>query len=125
MRVDMSHRAARFASILVLLGAAACAERSQPAAAPAAPAATPHAAKPDPRAAAHAIVDAPDRSEADRALDLGRHPVEMLELLALAPGMKVADLGAGPGYTTELLVRAVGPTGTVFMHNEPTWLPCG
>src|SRR5262249_51085796 len=35
--------------------------------------------------------------------------------------MKVADLGAGGGYTTELLARAVGPSGTVFMQNSP-WI---
>jgi predicted methyltransferase len=32
--------------------------------------------------------------------------------------MKVADLGAGGGYTTELLARAVGPTGVVYGQNS-------
>jgi predicted methyltransferase len=31
--------------------------------------------------------------------------------------MKAADLMAGGGYTTELLARAVGPTGTVYGEN--------
>jgi predicted methyltransferase len=31
--------------------------------------------------------------------------------------MKVAELGAGTGYTTELLARAVGPTGKVYASN--------
>jgi predicted methyltransferase len=70
-----------------------------------------------------ALVAAPDRSEHDRTLDAGRHPAEMLAFLDVRPGMRVADLGAGPGYTTELLARAVGPRGTVYLHNEPTWLP--
>ena len=32
--------------------------------------------------------------------------------------MRVAELGAGGGYTTELLARAVGPTGTVYAQNN-------
>jgi predicted methyltransferase len=34
--------------------------------------------------------------------------------------MRVADLGAGFGYTTELLARAVGPTGRVYSQDDPT-----
>jgi len=68
------------------------------------------------------LVAAPDRSAKDRSLDAGRHPAEMLDFLGVRPGMRIADLGAGPGYTTELLARAVGPRGTVYMHNDPTWL---
>lgn len=69
------------------------------------------------------VLDATDRSEKDRALDAGRRPGELLRFLAVRRGMRVADLGAGPGYTSELLARAVGPDGTVYLHNEPTWLP--
>jgi predicted methyltransferase len=68
--------------------------------------------------AVRAIVAAPDRSEADRALDAGRHPAEMLAFFRVVPGMKVAELGAGGGYTTELLARAVGPTGVVYAQNS-------
>jgi len=75
------------------------------------------------RAAYEAVVDAPDRSEADRKLDPGRHPMEMLEFLRVTPGMKVLDLGAGGGYTTELIARAVAPGGVVYMQNDPNWLP--
>ncbi len=67
--------------------------------------------------AVRAIVAAPDRSEADRALDAGRHPAEMLAFFRVAPGMKVAEVGAGGGYTAELLARAVGPTGVVYAQN--------
>lgn len=67
------------------------------------------------------IVGAADRTDADRALDAGRQPVELLRFLDLKPGMKVADLGAGGGYTTELLSRAVGASGTVLGQNS-TWL---
>jgi len=57
---------------------------------------------------ARAVVDAPDRSEADRKLDGGRHPAEMLSFFQIRPGMKVAEIATGGGYTTELLARAVG-----------------
>lgn len=64
------------------------------------------------------MVAAKDRSDADRALDAGRHPAELLAALGLKPGMRVAELCAGGGYTTELLARAVGPTGKVYAENN-------
>lgn len=64
-----------------------------------------------------ALVASPDRSDADRALDPGRKPVEFLSFLGVAPGMKVAELSAGGGYTTELLARAVAPDGLVYGEN--------
>ena len=64
------------------------------------------------------IVNAPDRTDADRALDPGRHPAEFLEFLRVQPGMKVAELFAGGGYTTELLARAVAPDGRVYGQNS-------
>jgi len=67
--------------------------------------------------AVRAAVDAADRSEADRALDAGRKPAELLSFLGIAPGMKVAELGAGGGYTAELLARVVGPGGAVYGQN--------
>lgn len=68
------------------------------------------------------LVAAPDRTEADRALDGGRHPAELLALLDLRPGMRVADLGTGGGYTAELLARAVGPSGVVYAQNNAGFL---
>lgn len=65
-----------------------------------------------------AIVSAADRSDDDKALDAGRHPGEMLAFFGIKPGMNVADLAAGFGYTTELLARAVGPTGKVYGQNN-------
>jgi predicted methyltransferase len=69
-----------------------------------------------------ALVAAPDRTPDDRGLDPGRHPAELLAFLDLRPGMKVAELGAGRGYTTELLARAVSPGGTVYAQNSKTLL---
>jgi predicted methyltransferase len=84
--------------------------------APAAPAeAAPSAASAPP--SAESIVAAPDRSEQDRALDAGRKPAELLAFIGAKPGMRVAELGAGGGYTAELLARAVAPNGTVYGQN--------
>jgi predicted methyltransferase len=69
-------------------------------------------------AAIQAAVDAPDRSSADRALDEGRRPAEVLAFLGIRPGMRVAELGAGLGYTAELLARIVGPKGVVYAQND-------
>ncbi len=60
------------------------------------------------------IVAAADRSDDDKALDAGRQPAEMLAFFGISPGMNVADLAAGFGYTTELFARAVGPNGKVY-----------
>ena len=68
-------------------------------------------------ASAAAVVASPDRSEADRALDKGRFPAETLAFFGIRPGMRVAELGAGGGYTTELLARTVGPNGRVYGQN--------
>jgi predicted methyltransferase len=64
-----------------------------------------------------AIVAAVDRDPADVESDKRRNPVELLAFLKLEPGMRVADLGAGFGYTTELLARAVGSAGRVYSQN--------
>ncbi len=68
-------------------------------------------------AAATQVVAVPDRSDADRALDAGRFPAETLAFFEIRPGMRVAELGAGGGYTTELLARIVGPSGRVYGQN--------
>lgn len=41
-------------------------------------------------------------------------PSLAVRLLRLQPGQAVADIGAGSGYYTELLSRAVGPSGKVY-----------
>jgi predicted methyltransferase len=64
-----------------------------------------------------ALIASPDRSEADRANDVRRKPVPFLVFMDVRPGMTVADISAGGGYSTELLARAVGDTGKVYAHN--------
>jgi predicted methyltransferase len=88
--------------------------------APAKPA--PPVEPPAPPADAQAIVTAADRDDADKKLDAGRHPAEFLAFLGLAPGMRVAEIGAGTGYTSELLARAVAPKGKVWAQNSPGFL---
>ncbi|MBW2397272.1 MAG: class I SAM-dependent methyltransferase [Deltaproteobacteria bacterium] len=68
---------------------------------------------------AAALVAAEDRTAEDRERDARRHPAELLVFSQVGAGMKVADLGAGNGYTSELLARAVGPEGTVYAQNSP------
>jgi predicted methyltransferase len=64
------------------------------------------------------VVAAEDRSADDLEDDARRRPAELLSFAEIAAGQKIADLGAGGGYTTELLVRAVGPEGTVYAQND-------
>jgi len=72
----------------------------------------------DSKALANAVVTAADRSPEDRALDAGRKPDQLLAFIGIQPGWRVADLGAGGGYTTELLKRAVGSEGVVYGQNS-------
>jgi predicted methyltransferase len=65
-----------------------------------------------------AIVAAPDRSDADRQTDLRRQPAKLLAFTGARPGMKVLDMGAGAGYSTELLARAVGAGGSDVYAQE-------
>jgi predicted methyltransferase len=79
------------------------------------------AAAVSPQAAAQdygAIVAAPDRSDADRNTDKRRDPLKLLKFIGVKKGMKVLDMEAGAGYTTELLARAVGPTGVVYAQDS-------
>ena len=41
-------------------------------------------------------------------------PERVLDLLRIAPGMTVADVGAGTGYFTVRIAKRVGPTGHVL-----------
>ena len=66
-----------------------------------------------------AIVSSPDRAAADRINDIRRKPAEMLAFIGVRPGMVALDVSAGRGYTTELIARAVGPTGKVYGQTPP------
>src|SRR5215467_14842412 len=64
-----------------------------------------------------ALIAAPDRSDADRQADKRRDPLPLLDFAGVRPGMKVLDMGAGGGYSAELLARAVAPDGVVYGQN--------
>jgi predicted methyltransferase len=64
-----------------------------------------------------ALLAAPDRSDADRQADKRRDPAPFLAFAGPRPGMKVLDMGAGGGYSSELMARAVAPNGVVFAQN--------
>ena len=71
----------------------------------------------DSRAAADRIaqiVANPIRTEQDRKIDAARHPGDFLLFTQAKPGMKVLDVSAGAGYTSQLLALAVLPGGTVY-----------
>jgi predicted methyltransferase len=81
-------------------------------------ASTPARAQATPDSAA--LLAAPDRSDADRAADKRRDPLPFLQFAAPRPGMKVLDMGAGGGYSSELMARAVAPNGVVYAQNPDT-----
>jgi predicted methyltransferase len=65
-----------------------------------------------------AIVASPDRTEVDRQTDKRRDPVNLLTFTGAKAGWTVLDMGAGAGYSTELMARSVGPTGKVYGQND-------
>ena len=69
-----------------------------------------------------AIIAQADRTEADRVTDKRRDPVNLLTFTGAKAGWRVLDMGAGAGYSTELMARCVGPTGKVYgqVDEEPT-----
>lgn len=69
------------------------------------------------------LVASPDRSAADRVTDARRQPEQFLAFIGVRPGMVALDVSAGGGYTTELLARAIGPTGTVYGQSRPLGRP--
>ncbi|NGZ10263.1 MAG: class I SAM-dependent methyltransferase [Nitrospira sp. LK70] len=50
----------------------------------------------------------------DPSRDVWQKPQGVVEKLAIVRGSRVADLGAGGGYFTWHLAKAVGPRGTVY-----------
>jgi predicted methyltransferase len=64
-----------------------------------------------------AIIAAPDRAASDRDIDKRRDPVKLLAFTGVRTGMTVLDMGAGGGYSTDLMARAVAPNGVVYGQN--------
>jgi predicted methyltransferase len=65
-----------------------------------------------------AIIALSDRTDADRQTDKRRDPVNLLAFTGAKLGWVVLDMGAGAGYSTELMARSVGPSGKVYGQND-------
>jgi len=65
-----------------------------------------------------AAIAASDRDVADRMLDAGRKPGEVFGFFGVKPGMKIGELFAGGGYSTEVMARVVGDTGKIWAQNS-------
>ncbi len=59
-------------------------------------------------------IASPIRTDDDRDADAKRKPLEFLQFTHVQPGMRVLDIAAGGGYTTQLLALAVGSNGIVW-----------
>jgi predicted methyltransferase len=66
-----------------------------------------------------AAVDDPGRPEKDRARDAGRKPAEVFALAGLKTGDKVIEIGSFGQYDTNIMVRAIGPKGHIWMYDLP------
>ena len=63
-----------------------------------------------------AAVNNPERLKTDFAYDEKRKPLDILPFTQIKEGDNVLELGAGGGYTTELLSWLVGKSGKVYVH---------
>lgn len=69
-----------------------------------------------------AAIRSQERLASDREEDSWRKPDAVLRYLEVRPGMHVIDYFAAGGYFTELLARAVGPSGRVIAFNNEPYL---
>lgn len=67
-----------------------------------------------------AAIDDADRDPRHVALDAVRQPDAVLAFARAGEGMAVLEWGGGDGYYTELLARAVGPAGRVYVSQLGT-----
>ena len=65
-----------------------------------------------------AILAAADRSDADRQNDKRRDALKLLTFIGPKTGWMALDMGAGAGYSTELVARSVGPGGKVWGQSD-------
>jgi len=74
---------------------------------------------PAPDPALRAAVAAPLRSEANRARDVHRHPVETLHFWGVKPGVTVLEIAPGAGWWTEILAPHAAKTGGRYIATGP------
>jgi len=65
------------------------------------------------------ILADPSRPEADRERDATTQPDLIVDFFDIGPGNQVADLLAGGGYFTRILVPLVGADGRIYSGNNP------
>lgn len=95
-------RRAWWACALVMLGGAVC---------------LPALAQQSQEARMRAALASPQRSDADKARDAARKPIQVIQFLGIRSGMTALDVLAGGGWYTEVLSAAVGPSGKVYSQN--------
>jgi predicted methyltransferase len=61
-----------------------------------------------------AFAQAPANDAAEERREKATKLPEIMEALAISPGSRVADIGAGSGFFTARLAKVVGPSGRVF-----------
>lgn len=79
------------------------------------PAGAPATAFPKPDRPVAGIVSPIWHTEAER--DAAGEPAQLVRLLGIAPGMTIADVGAGSGYDTVRLSPIVGPRGRIIAQD--------
>ena len=97
--------------VLLVLSPTAHAENIGPRGRPGVPA----SAFPEPDRPVAEIISPIWATEKER--DAVKESAQIIAALELTPGMSVADLGAGSGYHTVRLARALGPDGRVFAQD--------
>jgi len=83
---------------------------------------TPAAAQDEQSERMRAALAAPERSDADRARDAVRRPIEVVQFLGISDGDNVLELVAAGGWYTQALSAAVGPEGRVYAQNPAFFL---
>jgi len=59
-------------------------------------------------------IEHPSRPTGDLKQDINRKPLCILPFAKIKAGAKVLEIGAGGGYTTELVSRIIGKTGHIY-----------
>jgi len=66
------------------------------------------------------VVASTDRSDANRARDDYRHPLETLQFFGITPDMTVVEISPGGGWYTEILAPYLKQQGTLYAAHFPS-----
>ena len=115
MRATHSRRAASAAFLAALATVSACSAAAPEPAATQQPPGLAAERFPKPQRPVAGIVS--DQWSSEDSRERAGEAAKVMELLAVRPGMAVADIGAGAGYYVGRLSRRVGPEGRVFAQD--------